>query len=96
MKKDRVTREVDKETSGQVNKLIVEEDRVTREVDKGTSRQGKKMIVKEDKVTEEQGVSTYNIWGGEGTEKSKRLIHFLQEEFSFHLLSLLTLQVITL
>ena len=34
--------------------------------------------------------------GGEGIEKSQRLIHFLQEEFSFHLLSLLTLQVITL
>lgn len=35
VKKDRVTREVDKETSGQVNKLIVEEDKVTREqVDK--------------------------------------------------------------
>ena len=38
MKKDRVTREVDKETSGQVNKLIVKKDRVTRErVNKGTS-----------------------------------------------------------
>ena len=42
------------------------------------------------------GVSTYNIWGEKGLEKSKRLIHFLQEEFSFYLLSLLTLQVITL
>ena len=30
-KKDRVTREVDEWTSGQVNKLIVEEDKVTRE-----------------------------------------------------------------
>ena len=29
-KKDRVTREVDKETSGRVNKLIVKKDRVTR------------------------------------------------------------------
>lgn len=101
VKKDRVTREVDKETSGQVNKLIVEEDRVTRKVDKGTSGRVNELIVneliaKEDKVTGEQGVSTCNIWGGEGTEKSKKLIHFLQEEFSFYLLSLLTLQVITL
>ena len=30
-KKDRVTREVDKETSGRVNKLIAKEDKVTRE-----------------------------------------------------------------
>lgn len=71
MKKDRVTREVDKETSGQVNKLIVEEDRVTREVDKGTSRQGKKLIVKEDKVTGEQEVKAYDIWGEKGLKKAR-------------------------
>lgn len=39
-KKDRVTREVDKETSGRVNKLIAKKDRVTRgRVDKWTGEQ---------------------------------------------------------
>ena len=80
---------LDELTSRQVN---CEE----RQSNKGTSGRGNKLIVEEDKVTGEQGVSTCNIWGREGLEKNKRLIHFLQEEFSFHLLSLLTLQVITL
>ena len=54
-KKDRVTREVDKETSGRVNKLIAKKDRVTRgRVDKWTSGQVNKLIVEEDKVTREQ------------------------------------------
>ena len=67
-----------------------------RQSNKGTSRQGKKLIAKEDKVTGEQGGKGLRYMGREGLEKSKRLIHFLQEEFSFYLLSLLTLQVITL
>ena len=51
------TRErVDKWTSGQVNKLIVEEDKITRgRVNKETSGRVNELIVKEDKVTGEQG-----------------------------------------
>ena len=44
-------RQSNKGTSGQVNKLIVEEDRVTRKVDKGTSGRVNELIVKKDRVT---------------------------------------------
>lgn len=72
-----------------------------RQSNKGTSGQGDELTSEQVDCEERQnnrgtGVSTYNIWGEKGLKKSKRLIHFLQEEFSFHLLSLLTLQVITL
>ena len=83
--------------SWQVNELIVKEDKVTRErvdkLDELTSEQVDCEGSQNNRGTGDKGL-LYMGW--EGLEKSKRLIHFLQEEFSFYLLSLLTLQVITL
>ena len=43
--------EVDKGTSGRVNKLIAKKDRVTRVVDKETSGRVNELIAKKDRVT---------------------------------------------
>ena len=73
VKKDRVTRgQVDKWTSGQVNKLIVEEDRVTREqVDKLDEWTSERVNCEERQSNRGTGVSTYNIWGEKGLKKAR-------------------------
>ena len=53
--------EVDKWTSGRVNKLIVKKDRVTREVNKGTSGRVNKLIAKKDRVTRAR-VDEWTSW----------------------------------
>ena len=75
----------------------MKEDKVTRErVDKLDELTSEQVDCEGRQSNRGTGGKGLLYMGREGTEKSKRLIHFLQEEFSFHLLSLLTHQVITL
>ena len=65
-------RQSNKGTSGQVNKLIVEEDKVTRgqgdKLDELTSEQ---VDCEERQSNRGTGVSTYNIWGEKGLKKAR-------------------------